>query len=279
MIQTETAGLRACVVLALLISGGGWAQAALIDRGNGMIYDTVLNVTWLQDVTYARTSGADADGVFNFADANNWANSLVYGGYTDWRLPTLSPVNGSSFSSVDAGARFNGSSDYGFNIAFPGNGPGDPPGVNPGFTGNELAYMFNINLGNFGEFKVDGSPRPGVEGVDWGLVNTSFIDALTGRTVSFLNLRYEDVFSGMWTNTEVNSQYAWAYLFRGFNDAAFKPYWAGAWAVRDGDVIAVEPPPDNGGGDPGTIPVPATVALLMSLLPGMWLASRRRRVR
>ncbi len=32
-------------------------HAALIDRGNGLIYDTVLNVTWMQDVALARTLG------------------------------------------------------------------------------------------------------------------------------------------------------------------------------------------------------------------------------
>ena len=32
------------------------AQAALVDRGGGMLYDTVLNITWLQDANYAKTS-------------------------------------------------------------------------------------------------------------------------------------------------------------------------------------------------------------------------------
>jgi hypothetical protein len=244
------------------------AQAGLILRGNGMVYDTVLGVTWLQDVTYARTAGQDADGVFNYANANAWADNLVYGGYDDWRLPTLRPVNGGTqFSSVDAGARFDGSSDYGFNIAFPG-------GVSAGFTGNELAYMFYVNLGNLAQFRTDGSQRPGSRGADWGLVNTSFIDALTGERVPFLNLRYEDVFDGFWTNREANPSYGWAFLHRGFNDAAFKTYWAGAWAVRDGDVGGVTPPAQTPV-DPAQVPEPPLWALLLGLLPALRYARPR----
>jgi len=31
------------------------AQALLVDRGSGMLYDTVLNVTWLQDANQGST--------------------------------------------------------------------------------------------------------------------------------------------------------------------------------------------------------------------------------
>lgn len=47
---------------ATLIAASGGAQAALHDRGGGLLYDDVLNVTWLQDANYAMTSGYDADG-------------------------------------------------------------------------------------------------------------------------------------------------------------------------------------------------------------------------
>ncbi len=66
-------------------------HAALYDRGNGMIYDDNLNVTWLDAI----------NGKMTWADANNWVNQLnlfSYGGYSDWRLPKLTPKNGSSFS-------------------------------------------------------------------------------------------------------------------------------------------------------------------------------------
>ena len=79
------------LILALLVGGmalSGAAQAALIDRGGGLIYDTDLNITWLADANYAKTSGYDADGLMNWTTANAWAAGLSYGGYSDWRLPT-----------------------------------------------------------------------------------------------------------------------------------------------------------------------------------------------
>ena len=51
--------IAACV---LVLSASTGAHASLIDRGNGLLYDNVLNVTWLQDANYAHTSGyAGAD--------------------------------------------------------------------------------------------------------------------------------------------------------------------------------------------------------------------------
>lgn len=53
-----------------------------------MIYDTDLDVTWLQDASYARTSGFDADGFMSWDDAQAYVASLVYQGFDDWRLPS-----------------------------------------------------------------------------------------------------------------------------------------------------------------------------------------------
>jgi len=78
----------ASVLFGLLLFSSP-AQATMIDRGNGLIYDTVLDITWLQDANYALTSGADADGFFTYVDANLWAQNLVYQGFSDWRLPFI----------------------------------------------------------------------------------------------------------------------------------------------------------------------------------------------
>ena len=66
-----------------------------LDRGGGLIYDDVMNITWLADANYAQTSGYDSDGRMNFSAANTWAAALSYGGYDDWRLPTALNQDGS----------------------------------------------------------------------------------------------------------------------------------------------------------------------------------------
>ena len=71
----------------------GSASAALLERGPLMVYDDVLNITWLRDFNYAKTTGYDADGLMTWSAANTWAASLSVGGFNDWRLPTFDPNN------------------------------------------------------------------------------------------------------------------------------------------------------------------------------------------
>ncbi len=58
------------------------AQAELHDRGNGLVYDSELNITWLVDPSVANLS-------MRWDEAIVWAEDLEYYGYTDWRLPTI----------------------------------------------------------------------------------------------------------------------------------------------------------------------------------------------
>jgi hypothetical protein len=78
----------ATALAALVLSGA--AQADLFDRGGGLVYDNDRNVTWLFDMNYAKTSGFDADGLMTWYVAAAWVDSLTYGGFSDWRLPTAS---------------------------------------------------------------------------------------------------------------------------------------------------------------------------------------------
>ncbi len=78
-----------------MVAAMGTAQASLFDRGGGLIYDDVLNITWLQDANYAKTSGFDSDGLMHWGVANQWAENLSYGGWEDWRLPTALRQDGS----------------------------------------------------------------------------------------------------------------------------------------------------------------------------------------
>jgi len=108
-------------VLALCVLGTGVSQAALIDRGGGLIYDDVLNVTWLQDVQYSVTSGFATDPKLTFEQALAFADGLEYFDrvrnvtWSDWRLPGVAP---------DAVAGY------------------DPTGES-----SELGYMYYVNLG------------------------------------------------------------------------------------------------------------------------------------
>ena len=75
------------ILLAALLGTQSGAHAALIDRGNGLIYDSSRNITWLQDANLAKTSGFDDDGRMTWDEAMNWASALDFSGYSDWRLP------------------------------------------------------------------------------------------------------------------------------------------------------------------------------------------------
>jgi hypothetical protein len=82
----------------LLLVGGG-AQAALVDVGNGLINDTVLNITWVAD---AGLSNSQLGGTARWQPLVDWAEDLVYGGYDDWRLASMSVLAGTPTGSTDS---------------------------------------------------------------------------------------------------------------------------------------------------------------------------------
>lgn len=74
----------------------GQANAGLIARDGGMLYDDVLNVTWLSDANYAKNEAlnlADSNGKMTWDNANAWAEKLSLGGYNDWRLASYDTAN------------------------------------------------------------------------------------------------------------------------------------------------------------------------------------------
>lgn len=264
-----------CLLAAAVLSTP--AQAALYDRGNGMIYDDVLNITWLQDANYAQTSGYDSDGVMTWDEANTWANQLVYGGYSDWRLPSSRSGNptqlGSAINFIYG--------DYGYFYGSYDNGWG--------ITRSELGYMYYVNLQNLPDYAYNSSFVPGAETDPAliGLTNTSFTDAADGDSVSFLNLQpgayWFQELSFILPNCVCTSILsAWYFNFdNGYQDVdAWREdagssmisnsmtsnwYAPHSWAVRDGDVSPV--------------PVPAALWLFGSALltlAGVPLARRRR---
>ncbi len=80
-----------CAALTALFSASP-AHATLFDRGGGLIYDDVLDVTWTQDADLFGT-GSAARG---WDEAVSLVSGLSFGGFNDWRLPNT-PGTGIGF--------------------------------------------------------------------------------------------------------------------------------------------------------------------------------------
>lgn len=202
------------------------ASAVLYDRGNGLIYDSDQNLTWLQDTNFAYTSGyaaanaVDNPGAFDNISSNGrmgwdaamaWANGLTYQGYSDWRLPALNDIgnDGCNFS-------YSGT-DCGYNVDT---------------SGSELAYMWYVNLGNTAYYDTSGNLTC--------LTSFPCLPLTTADAVEILNLQNY----GYWTSTEstVLGTTNYAFIFgalRGLQDDYYKANQFYAWAVREGDVATI----------------------------------------
>jgi hypothetical protein len=223
--------------LLLSVVGSFPVHAALHDRGGGLIYDDVLDVTWLQDATYVMTSGAATYSQMSWTDAVEYAANLTYYDpvrdmiWGDWRLPRTLPVNGIAYQSSHS---IDGSTDNGFNISSPA---------------SELGYMFYVNLGGLAFTDTVGNwPQPGYGSKEY--------------TGPFTNL---DVIEGIWSGTEYEQfpGHAWSFIFNtgtqhhGIKslDTALSP-----WPVRDGDVAAGPLPVINAAPASGSV-VSGTVSI------------------
>jgi hypothetical protein len=207
--------MRKFIWTFLLISILGFSQvvkAALYDRGGGLIYDDVLDVTWLQDANYAATSGyddSDSLGRMNWDDAMAWAGQLEYYDsardivWDDWRLPRTQPINPNDWV---LGWGYDGTSDEGYNITSPN---------------SEMAYMFYVNLNNSAYYGTNGyGPQE-----NWGLQNTGL----------FVNLQS----ATYWSETVYPENWLEAFYFdfeMGDQGPDNKNEINYAWAVRGGDV-------------------------------------------
>ena len=244
----------ATVVLLVGLGFAGTTQAMLVDRGNGLLYDNVLDVTWLQDANYAHTSGyagANSSGQMDWSTAMTWAADLVYGGYSDWRLASNSPVNGSNFNY---NLSYNGSTDYGPNITSPH---------------SELAYMYHVNLGLKDYYNTAGNVQS-----DFGIFGngtTNGVDMTSdGQTnVGLVNNLQSFVY---WSNNVYapNLDYAWGFdTHYGVQDYNYKKIQYNvqlyAWAVHPGDVS-----------NTSTVPEPSIIWLFASGLGLLSLTSRKK---
>lgn len=270
----------ALLAAAMGVSGAG--QAALHDRGSGLIYDDVLDITWLQDANLAATNtfglpyntnlgnhptdsyGASynetisSDGRMTWGAALHWIdamNTADYLGYSNWRLPTVRPVNGSSFVYANF---THGEYDMGYNISAPGS-------TYEGSTASELAYMYYQNLGNPGKYDL-ASPQSNLSGC-----YVSLSDNCLDNVGPFVNLQPRTYWFGTesaWVDPDgfPTNYNAWTFdMVDGKQGAlGWKVANFYAWAVLDGDVAA-------------PVPEPETYVLMLAGLGLVGFAARRRR--
>lgn len=126
--------MRRFIFVAMIVAVLGistFANAALVNNGGGLIYDTDLNITWYDAPAVLR----------NWNDSMTWAANLtvtVNGkNITGWRLPTALNQDGTG-------------PNRGYNV-----------------TGSEMGHLYYKELGNKGYYDVNGKP----DQLGWGLMN------------------------------------------------------------------------------------------------------------
>jgi len=231
------------------------SNAALIDRGGGLIYDDVLDITWLQDTNYALTNGDD-DGRMSWTEANAWAAGLSYYDavrdvtYDDWRLPTLSPIDGINFNITISN---DGTTDQGYARTTTDGLDGGWRDIF-GTPASELGYMFYVNLASKGKCDPDGNVDPCNLQSGRGLNDTGLFTNFSFNTI-------EDILGRYATGTDLLNEaevglldgldYVWSFNIKTGNqvlqvkDTGFGNL--AAWAVRDGDVGGGGVPLDSDG--------------------------------
>lgn len=183
------------LILGISVSG----HATLIDMGDGTIYDNDTQLSWLKN--------ANTNGLMTWSAANTWANDLVFAGFNDWRLPTV----------TDTGTA-------GCNWAY----SGTDCGYNVDTATGEMAHLYYDELGNKAYYDTAGNgPQAG-----WGLTNVG----------PFTNLQPDYYWSG--TEYAPDTDLAWLFYFStGLQDAGYKHYDFYALAVRPGQRSTSVPEP------------------------------------
>ncbi|MEF8723418.1 MAG: hypothetical protein V5B30_12710 [Candidatus Accumulibacter delftensis] len=219
-------------------------SAALIDRGSGLLYDDILNITWLQDANYAKSSGYSAEGKLSESTSRDWVGRLVYHDsvrnvdYDDWRLA----------GSTSTEAPFH----YGWWVSTVNYIPTAGPHT-------ELSYMYYENLGLEGYHDTSGR---------WGTSFGVHGDSAFGGQNDVglvINLQGGEYWVGDEFGISLAGTNNWTLSMNTGNHYANRDsYLLYAWAVRDGDVAV------------SAVPIPATIWLFSSGLIGLIGFARRK---
>ena len=190
------------MMAAILVVGMcGNSFAALLDRGNGLIYDDDLDITW-----YDFSSGPTS-----WSAASTWANNLEFGGFDDWRLPKMKNDSPNFAQTCFFKSFFDPSTsaDRGWNKA-----------------SSELGHLYYEELDGVG-LSPEGLTCPN-NNVIFGLVNGPGL---------FQNLQTAPGATHYWMSTPESSGEHWGFrLSNGGQGTAVNDAPGYAIAVRDGDV-------------------------------------------
>ena len=246
--------LRLVACLLLCVSLNSFAALSIRDldgdwsNGHEGVYDDVLDITWLADANYAKTSGHNSDGKMNREDAISLADNLSIDIYSDWRLPKIISFN------ID---------NYFYH------------------TGSEIGHLFFIDLNNQPEssFNSDTCPSGAFHSQNQPSLcnrNSTFLDAETNLEHTFKNFmylyNYDDNYaqSIYWLNDESQFSAHWNVSGMVFNttQGVIDSTWPAelneyAWPVHDGDIGA------------SSVPLPAGIYLFLSGLVGLGLMRGR----
>jgi PEP-CTERM motif len=224
-----TRGARAVLAVAVLtaaatpqvqatgVPGQGTWETTLQGRdldgnfanGAEAYYDTALNITWLADANYAKTSGYDADGVMPWIDIDTWVQRLNVFGVSGWRLPGGEIATNSACTS-DGGTSCGKISGYNVNT-----------------SKSELAHMFHVTLGNKAAYDDLGNSQS-----DSGLTNPG---------------QFSNLYSTRYAAQTYPQGFGFAWFFNtydGSQDAYTMNASSLAWVVHRGDVGVAMPVPE-----------------------------------
>jgi hypothetical protein len=221
-------------------------------------YDSDLDITWLADANLATSNTFGVEPINGPETGNPGAmqhltatqyiaamNDACYLGFSTWRMPDVTPLNGTEFMEVTTN---DGSTDRGFNISAPGT-------AYAGSTASELPHLYYNTLGNLAAVDTSGVHRA------CELAAPDYCLSDRGPFTNMVALAY-------WTGRSwaQNPANAWGFRTDWGSQTVFGKQLGGhVWPVLDGDLAANPVICGDANGDGSTTAADALVALVTSV--------------